>query len=103
MYGGANTSIHVSGKGYNKPGWVVVSSYNCKNLGAWTCEKVMAVEIAEAGRVLNLAHTYNCGTNYWTEPHAVVNRDFTRIYFNTDHGSCGIDAEVMMLTVPDFD
>ena len=103
VYGGANTSVHVSGKGFGKPGWVLVSTYNCKDPGAWTCHKVMAVEMVEGGRVLNLAHTYNCGDNYWTETHAVVNRDFTRAYFNTDSGSCGIDAEVIELTIPSFD
>lgn len=103
IYGGANTSVHISGKGYGKPGWVLVSTYSCKNAGAWTCDKVFAAEIAENGRVLNLAHTYNCGQSYWTEPHAVVNRDFTRAYFNTDSGSCGIDAEVMEITIPAFD
>lgn len=28
FYDNANTSLHISGKGYNKPGWVVVSTYN---------------------------------------------------------------------------
>ena len=85
----------------DRPGWVVVSTYNCKDPGAWTCDKVFAVEIA-TGETLNLAHTYNCGNNYWTEAHAVVNRSFTRVYFNSDGGSCGIDAEVYELTLPDF-
>ena len=103
LYGtDGNTSIHISGKGYNKPGWVLVSTYNCKVPGAWSCEKVMAVELAPQGRVLNLAHTYNCGDNYWTETHAVVNRDFTRVYFNSDGGSCGIDAEVYLIDLPSF-
>ena len=34
----------------------------------------------------------NCGDNYWTETHVVVNRSFTRIYFNSDAGSRGIDG-----------
>lgn len=100
IYEGGNTSIHISGKGYDKPGWVVASTYNCKEPGSWTCEKVFAVELAEGGRILNLAHTYNCGENYWTETHAVVNRSFTRVYFNSDGGSCGIDAEVYLLAIP---
>ncbi len=103
VYSGANTSIHISGKGYNKPGWVVVSTYNCKNPGAWSCDKVMAVELVPNARIVNLAHTYNCGVDYWTETQAVVNREFTRVYFNSDGGSCGIDAEVYEVTVPYFD
>lgn len=102
IYDGANSSIHISGKGYDRPGWVVASTYNCKVLGPWTCNKVFAVELAPGGRILNLAHTYNCGEDYWTEVHAVVNRAFGRIYFNSDGGSCGIDAEVYELTIPAF-
>ncbi len=98
----ANTSLHVSGKGYDKPGWVVVSTYDCKVDHGWSCDKIMAVELDGDHRILNLAHTYNCGDDYWTETHAVVNRDFTRIYFNSDGGSCGIDAEVYELAVPPF-
>jgi hypothetical protein len=37
LYDGANTSIHISGKGYNKPGWVAVSTYSCKVGFAWSC------------------------------------------------------------------
>lgn len=104
LYDDANTSIHISGKGFGKPGWVIASTYNCKEDPApWSCEKVMAVELAPNGRVLNLVHTYNCGDDYWTEPHAVANREFTRVYFNSDSGSCGIDAEVYIVDVPEFD
>ncbi len=99
LYDDANTSVHVSGKGYDRPGWVVVSTYNCKVPGAWSCEKVFAVELA-TGLIVHLAHTYNCGDNYWTETHAVVNRSFTRVFFNSDAGSCGIDAEVYEIEVP---
>jgi len=100
LYDDANTSIHISGKGYDRPGWVVVSTYNCKVPGAWSCEKIMLVDIDGTGRAYDLAHTYNCGDHYWTETHAVVNRSFTRVYFNSDAGSCGIDAEVYELTLP---
>ena len=67
---------------------------------AWL--QVFAAELKPNGRILNLAHTHNCGQDYWTETHAVANRDFTRVYYNTDSGSCGIDAEVMMIDVPPF-
>ncbi len=103
IYAGGNTSIHISGKGYDKPGWVVASTYNCKDDTNWTCNKIFAVELEPNGRILNLAHTYNCGDSYWTEPHAVVNRTFTKVWFNSDGGSCGIDAEVYQLRLPDFD
>ncbi len=103
FYGGANTSVQVSGKGYDKPGWVIASTFNCSDAGAWTCDKVMAVEIGGANRILSLAHTYSCADSFWAEPQAVVNRSFTRVYFNSDGGSCGADAEIYELEVPDFE
>ncbi len=103
VYGGANTSVQVSGKGYDKPGWIIASTYNCSSPGAWSCDKVMAVELGGSQRILNLAHTYGCGDDFWTEPQAVTNRDFTRVYFNSDAGTCGSDAEVYEITVPNFD
>ncbi len=99
LYDNANTSIHFSGKAYDKPGWVVASTYNCKEPGAWSCEKVFALNLAD-GAIVNLAHTYNCGNEYWTETHAVTNSDLSRVYFNSDGGSCGIDAEVYRIDVP---
>ncbi len=97
-----DTSLHVSGKAFDKPGWVVVSSYNCRAQPGWACNKVIAVELAANPRILNLAHTYNCGADFWTEPHAVPSRDLRRVYYNSDWGSCGIDAEMMMIDVPEF-
>lgn len=99
LYDNANTSIHFSGKAYDMPGWVVASTYNCKEPGAWSCEKVFALNLAD-GTIVNLAHTYNCGSEYWTETHAVANRDLSRVYFNSDAGSCSTDAEVYRIDVP---
>ena len=45
LYDQANTSIHFSGKAYDNPGWVVASTYNCKVDGAWSCDKVFAVDV----------------------------------------------------------
>ena len=97
-----DTSLHISGKAFEKPGWVVVSSYNCRAQPGWACNKVIAVELAANPRILNLAHTYNCGMSFWTEPQAVPSRDLRRVYYNSDWESCAIDAEVMMVDVPEF-
>ncbi len=102
LYDGNTTSVHFSGKAYDNPGWVVVSTYNCKVDYAWTCDKVFLVDI-HSGVIVKLAHTYNCGNNYWTEAHAVASRDLSRVYFNSDAGSCGIDAEVYRINVPALD
>ena len=99
LYDNANTSIHFSGKAYDRPGWVVASTYSCKEDGSpWSCEKVFAVNV-HTTEIVQLAHTYNCGAEYWTETHAATNRDLSRVWFNSDGGSCGSDAEVYRLDV----
>ncbi len=103
LYEGGNTSVTISGRGFDKPGWVVMSTYDCKVDEAWTCDKVIAVELVAGGKIVNLAHTYNCAASLWTTPNAVVSRDFSRVYFNSDAGSCGDDAEVYELVVPEFE
>jgi hypothetical protein len=69
--------------------------------GCWMMSvELDTVELA-TGLDVDLAHTYNCGDDYWTETHAVVNGSFSRVYLNSDAGSCGIDAEVHELIVSD--
>jgi hypothetical protein len=102
LYDDANTSIHFSGKAYDTPGWVVASTYSCKENGSpWSCHKVFAVNVHTA-EIVNLAHTYNCGADYWTETLAATNRELSRVWFNSDAGSCGINAEVYRLDVPNL-
>lgn len=104
VYGGTTTSMHISGKGYDKPGWVIVSTYNCKQPGGWACDKVFAAEMQPNGRILNLAHTYNCDEDdYYTEAHGVVSRDFTHVYVNSDSALCGRGAEIYRIDIPTFD
>jgi hypothetical protein len=84
---GAATALHVSGKSYQKPGWVLVSTYatnNPRHVELWFQDKILAVELKENPRVYGLAHTYDVAEQYFSEPHAVVNRDFTRILFNSN-------------------
>lgn len=84
---GAATALHVSGKGYDKPGWALVSTYaenNPRNAQLWYKDRIFAVELKKEPRIYGIAHTYNVAEQYFSEPHAVVNRDFTRILFNSN-------------------
>ena len=89
---GAVTSIHVSGKGYNKPGWVIISTYgdSVSRDGSrpWYTNKVLVVELKENPRIYPLAYTHRKEPTgsfaYWSEPHASVNRDFTRVAYNSN-------------------
>lgn len=116
--GRSNTSVHISGKGYDRPGWVIISTYSCKEdrgeVGevpdGWACNEVFAAEMVPDGRILNLAHTYTCEgegrageERYYVEAHAVVSRDFEHVYFNSNSNNCNNIAEVYRIDVPNFD
>jgi WD40 repeat protein len=78
------TAMHFSGKAFRRPGWVLVSTY--AETGAswqWLHGKIFALELAAAPRSINLAHHHGLYDEYFTEPHATVNRDFTRVLFNS--------------------
>lgn len=84
---GASTALHVSGKAWDKPGWVLVSTYAAKdprNSQPWYENRLIAVELKENPRIVNLAAIVNDAQTYFSEPHASVNRDFTRIVFNAN-------------------
>ncbi len=113
---GGWATMHFSGKAFSKPGWVLISTYDSDtNNGGplpWFTNKVMAVELKASPRIYVLAYTRRVRVtsgdsdgagNYWAEPHASVNRDFTRILFNTNWGnSVGPDIDAYMIQLPSW-
>jgi hypothetical protein len=98
---GTATAYHVSGKNFSKPGWVLLSTYAHSGAENWLHERLIAVELAAAPRLLNLAHHQSRFNGYWTEPHASVNRDFTRVLFTSNWGTTSdIDVDAYMLRLP---
>ncbi|MFC5471172.1 hypothetical protein ACFPPD_21015 [Cohnella suwonensis] len=85
---GADTAIHFSGKAYNKPGWVLVSTYQHGSPVQWFNDKVFALELTANPRIYPLAHNHVAqmpqSQTYWMAPKAVPNRDFTKVLFNTN-------------------
>lgn len=100
--GGNSTAMHLSARNFYKPGWVLISTYKEKVAGSgWYANKVMAVELKPNPRILNLAHTYNKGGDYFSEPHAAVNRDFTKVLFNSNWNSGNDDnVDTYMIELP---
>ncbi|WP_240359389.1 hypothetical protein [Pyxidicoccus trucidator] len=91
---GTATALHVSGKAFAKPGWVVVSTYaDYGGAQQWLHRKVMAVQLKANPTIYTLAHHRTASNGYWTEPVASVNRDFTRVAFNSNWGS-GSDTDI---------
>lgn len=96
------TAYHVSGKAYRKPGWILVSTYMpYGNRSLWYQEKLFAIELWPDPRILNLGHHHSTHNGYWTEPHATVNRDFTRILFSSNWGNDSeTDVDAFMVRLP---
>ncbi len=96
--------FHISGLAYEQPGWVLVSTHSggYPDAYTWMDDQVFAIELKSGGRVVRLAHTHSLVDadqehDYWAEPHATVNHDFTRILFTTNWGRSGTDAVDMIL------
>jgi hypothetical protein len=95
---GSGTALHVSGKAFNKPGWAVVSTYAEGGAAQPFHSKVMAVQLAANPKMFSLAHHRSFYNEYWTAPVASVNRDFTRVVFNSNWGvnsKTDVDAYVI--------
>jgi len=101
--------LHFSGRAFNKPGWVLVSTHD-DDAGShtWMDDKVFAMELKPGGQVIHLAHTHsivneNRNHHYWAEPHAAVNQDFTKVLFTSNWGRVGSAAvEMYIVSVPDM-
>ncbi|MBN1246772.1 MAG: hypothetical protein JXC32_03900 [Anaerolineae bacterium] len=101
--------FHFSGLAYDKPGWALVSTYSggYPKAYTWMDDQVFALELIAGGRVVRLAHTHSKVNphrdhDYWAEPHATVNRNFTRVVFTSNWGRSGTDVvDTYMLLLPD--
>jgi hypothetical protein len=100
--------FHFSGRAFNKPGWALISTYNGGHPddATWMDDQVFALELKPKGRVVRLAHTHSVVDrdqehDYWAEPQATVNQDFTRILFTSNWGRSGSDVvETYMVILP---
>jgi hypothetical protein len=96
------TAIHFSGRATKKPGWVLVSTYGeTKEPWQWLHGKVFAMELKEKPRIAHLAHHHSLYNEYFTEPHAAINRDFTRAVFGSNWDTKSkSDIDTYMIEIP---
>ncbi len=96
--------LHFSGRASKMNGWVLVSTHDGDPATyTWMDDKIFAVELKPEGRVVQLAFTHslideNVEHDYWAEPQATVNRDFSRILFTSNWGQSG-DGAVNMYAI----
>ena len=100
--------FHFSGRGFQLPGWALVSTYSggFPTAYTWMDNSVFAVELKAGGRVVRLAHTHSIVDetqehDYWAEPQASASPDFLRILFTTNWGRTGADeVEMVLIELP---
>jgi hypothetical protein len=99
--------LHFSGRGFQRPGWALVSTHDGDPASyTWMDDQVFAVELKPSGRVVRLAHTHSLVDesqehDYWAEPHASVNQDFTRVLFTSNWGRSGTgEVDMFLIDLP---
>ena len=96
-----NTSLHLSGRAFDRPGWALMSTYNCKSeRDTAKCNRLSLVELNADPQVIDLTGTHSSGAGYYAEPHATFSRDGTRAYFNSDWDNSG-SINVFRLEIPE--
>ena len=106
------TALHISGKAYNRPGWVLVSTYaehpadDSRVQGLhderrqWLHRKLFAVSLTKNPDIRSIAYANSDAFQYEAEPQATVNRNFTRMLFNsTWNGSSMAEQEVFLTAI----
>ncbi|MBN1565566.1 MAG: hypothetical protein JXA10_17105, partial [Anaerolineae bacterium] len=110
-YSQGGFGLHFSGQAVARPGWALVSVFPEESPldfsnPFWMSGVIYAVELQANPRVVQLAHHHSIRSeaelDYFAEPHATVNRDFTRVLFtsNWEHYGTG-EVEMYMIVLPD--
>jgi hypothetical protein len=99
--------VHFSGRAFGHPGWALVSYFDGDPVShTWMDDQVFALELRAGGRIIRLAHHHSLVDpdqehDYWAEPHASVDWDFTRVLFTTNWGRSGTgEVEMYMIFLP---
>lgn len=101
---GSASSFHFSGKGFNKPGWMVGAAFGNSGGDPWFKEKVFVFQMAANPKIYELAfHHCIVAGQYFAEIHPSVNRDFTLINFNSNWDQSGsLDVDTYQIKIPNL-
>ena len=101
---GAASAMHFSGKAYDKPGWVLVSTYATQRARdgslPWYAEQIFALQLQASPTIYRLGFHRSKSNGYWSEPHAAVDRGFRRVLYSSNWGGAGdadLDAYELLL------
>lgn len=104
IFGEGNTSIHFSAKASKRPGWALISTFNCAAGDSSTrptrlCDRVSLIELKANPQIIPLAWAHSRGEHYYAEPQASLNSDGTRAYFNSDWGKHD-EVDIYRIDIP---
>jgi len=101
---GAASAMHFSGKAYDRPGWVLVSTYATQRARdgslPWYAEQIFALQLQASPTIYRLGFHRSKSNGYWSEPHAAVDRGFRRVLYSSNWGGAGdadLDAYELLL------
>ncbi len=121
VYSQAGSNLHLSGKAFNKPGWILFDTNADDGDQAdkkddngnlikksvrtaptkWMQRKVLAMQLRANPTIYTLGATRALYNGYWTAPVASVNRSFTRIVFNSNwHSDSETDVDTYSIEIP---
>jgi hypothetical protein len=105
--------LHFSGNCANTPGWVLVSTYGCKNPPpdenhSWMDTQLFMVELKANPSIWRITHTHSYTSlnfteekNYFAEAFASINTRGSKIYFGSNWGNFTIGyTDTYQVTLP---
>jgi hypothetical protein len=106
--GGAKYSVHISGQAFDRPGFVVMSTYSDSDEYGKTSpaaklqpqyRKVWIAELKQGGAQWSLAHMRQGLDGYFDEPQASPNSDLSLVIFSSNLGA-GTASDDWIVKVP---
>jgi len=93
-------AVHISGRAYDKPGWVVISHYTPSAINAWYNEEIFLARLDAAPVIVRLAKHQSDTSDYWSQPHATISRDASKIVWGSNWGGAVLDLDTYMISLP---
>ena len=93
-------AVHISGRALDKPGWVVISHYAGSTVNAWYNQEVFLAKLDTNPVIVRLAKHQSNPADYWSQPHATISRDASKVVWGSNWGGAVLDLDTYMATVP---
>ena len=115
--GNTDVGVQISGRASNKPGWILLTTFGEQDQGVhnlkgddakrrWFHRKLFAMNI-DTKAVLSVANNHHDWTEdssqntTWPRPNGTVNRDFTRMLFDSNWNSMNAnDVDAYLVEIP---